>query len=56
MNVQNPNLTLVEKELTIDALEKYIEHLTSEGLKESHELIVKFNKIINKLKLKNELK
>ena len=46
----NYNLTLVEKELTIDALEKYIEHLTNEGLKNNHELINKFNKIITKLR------
>ena len=48
--MQNYNLTLVEKELTIDALEKYIEHLESEGLKGNHELLTKFNKIIIKLR------
>ena len=48
--MQNPNLTIVEKELTIDALEKYIEHLTNKGLKDNHELVIKFNKIINKLR------
>lgn len=50
----NKNLTLVEKELTIDALEKYIEHLINEGLKDNHELIIKFNKIINKLREGNQ--
>lgn len=48
--ILNYNLTFVEKELIIDALEKYIEHLTDEGLKDSHELVVKFRKIINKIK------
>lgn len=49
----NKNLTKVEKELTIDALEKYIEHLQSEGLKTSHDLFIKFQKIINKLRKKD---
>ena len=50
MDIKNYNLTLVEKELTIDALEKYIEYLTTEGLKHNHELVTKFNKIITKLR------
>jgi hypothetical protein len=52
--MQNYNLTLVEKELTIDALEKYIEHLTSDGLKDNHELVTKFHKIIKKLREGNK--
>jgi hypothetical protein len=48
--MQNPNLTIVEKELTIDAIENYKEHLINEGLKDNHELVIKFDKIINKLK------
>ena len=52
----NYNLTLVEKELTIDALEKYIEHLTNDGLKDNHELVTKFNKIITKLREGNRWK
>jgi len=48
--MQNPNLTIVEKELTIDAVENYIKHLTDQGLKDNHELVIKFKKIITKLK------
>ena len=54
MDIKNYNLTLVEKELTIDALEKYIEYLTTEGLKHNHELVTKFNKIITKLREDNK--
>jgi len=47
---KNYNLTFVEKEMTIDALEKYVEHLVDEGLKDNHLVVEKYRKIITKLK------
>jgi hypothetical protein len=51
--MKNYNLTIVEKELSIDAIEFYKKHLSEQGLKDNHELIIKFDKIITKLRENN---